>query len=53
MKREEGSALEYVQMTLSDWAAMKEGMKQDLIGVQESFVRIGYKLRKAGSFRKY
>lgn len=38
--------MEYVQMTLSDWAAMKEGLKQDLIGVQESFVRIGYKLRR-------
>lgn len=38
--------MEYTQMTLNDWANMKEGLKKDLIGVQESFVRIGYTLRK-------
>lgn len=36
---------EYTQLTLDDWLAMKESLKQDLIGVQESFVRIGYTLR--------
>lgn len=36
---------EYTQLTLDDWLAMKESLKQDLIGVQESFVRIGYILR--------
>lgn len=36
---------EYTQLTLDDWLEMKENLKQDLIGVQESFVRIGYTLR--------
>ncbi len=38
--------MEYMQMTLDDWANMKEQLKKDLIGVQESFVRIGYTLRQ-------
>lgn len=37
---------EYVQMTLDDWVRMKEQLKEDLIGVQESFVRIGFLLRR-------
>ncbi len=37
---------EYTQLTLDDWLSMKESLKKDLIGVQESFVRIGYKLRR-------
>ena len=36
---------EYTQLTLDDWLEMKENLKRDLIGVQESFVRIGYTLR--------
>ena len=36
---------EYTQLTLVDWLEMKENLKRDLIGVQESFVRIGYTLR--------
>lgn len=36
---------EYKQLTLDDWLEMKENLKRDLIGVQESFVRIGYTLR--------
>lgn len=36
---------EYTQLTLDDWMEMKENLKRDLIGVQESFVRIGYTLR--------
>lgn len=35
----------YTQLTLDDWLEMKENLKRDLIGVQESFVRIGYTLR--------
>lgn len=38
--------MEYTQMTLDDWMGMKERLKKDLIGVQESFVRIGYTLRQ-------
>ena len=36
--------MEYLQMTLDDWVTMKERLKQDLNGVAESFVRIGYTL---------
>lgn len=37
---------EYIQITLDDWMGMKEQLKRDLNGVAESFVRIGYSLRK-------
>ena len=42
-----------MQMTLDDWMNMKESLKKDLIGVQESFVRIGYKLRKIADEKLY
>ena len=38
--------MDYVQLTLDDWLSMKEQLKRDLNGVAESFVRIGYTLRK-------
>lgn len=38
--------MDYVQLTLNDWMEMKEQLKRDLNGVAESFVRIGYILRK-------
>ena len=38
--------MKYVQMTLDDWVRMKEQLKEDLDGVQESFVRIGFLLRQ-------
>ncbi len=38
--------MEYVQMTLDDWLSIKEQLKKDLNGVAESFVRIGYNLRR-------
>ena len=38
--------MEYTQLTLDDWMNMKEQLKKDLNGVAESFVRIGYMLRK-------
>jgi len=44
---------EYTQLTLDDWIAMKESLKRDLIGVQESFVRIGYTLRKIEEQKLY
>lgn len=37
---------EYRQITLNEWASIKESLKRDLIGVQESFVRIGFTLRR-------
>lgn len=43
----------YTQLTLDDWLAMKESLKRDLIGVQESFVRIGYTLRKIEEQKLY
>lgn len=45
--------MEYTQMTLTDWLTMKESLKKDLIGVQESFVRIGYKLRQIEEQKLY
>lgn len=38
--------MKYMQLTIDDWLSMKEQLKKDLIGVQESFVRIGYTLRQ-------
>lgn len=45
--------MEYVQMTLSDWVQMKQKLKQELLGVKQSFVRIGYALRKIEDQRLY
>ncbi len=44
---------EYRQLTIDDWMSMKESLKRDLVGVQESFVRIGYKLRQIRDQRLY
>lgn len=38
--------MEYVQMTLDDWVGIKRKLRQELQGVKQSFVRIGYALRK-------
>lgn len=38
--------MEYTQITLNDWMEMKQKLKQELLGVKQSFVRIGYALRK-------
>lgn len=38
--------MEYVQMTLDDWMEMKRKLRAELLGVKQSFVRIGYALRK-------
>lgn len=43
----------YTQITLDDWVEMKERLKRELIGVQESFVRIGYTLRKINDQKLY
>lgn len=45
--------MEYVQMTLNDWVQMKQKLKQELLGVKQSFVRIGYVLRKIEDQRLY
>lgn len=45
--------MEYVQMTLDDWVQMKQKLKQELLGVKQSFVRIGYALRKIEDQRLY
>ena len=34
--------MEYTQITLNDWMEMKQKLKQELLGVKQSFVRIGY-----------
>lgn len=43
----------YTQITLDEWVQMKESLKRDLVGVQESFVRIGYTLRKIEEQKLY
>lgn len=45
--------MKYVQMTLSDWIEMKQKLRQELMGVTRSFVRIGYALRKIEEQRLY
>ena len=45
--------MEYVQMTLDDWAQMKQKLKQELLGVKQSFVRIGYALRQIDDQKLY
>lgn len=44
---------EYTQITLDEWVQLKENLKRDLVGVQESFVRIGYTLRKIEEEKLY
>ena len=41
------------QITLDEWVQLKENLKRDLVGVQESFVRIGYTLRKIEEEKLY
>ena len=36
----------YHQITLDEWVNMKEELAKDFLGVSQSFVRIGYKLRQ-------
>ena len=45
--------MEYVQMTLDDWTQMKQKLKQELLGVKQSFVRIGYALRTIDDQKLY
>jgi hypothetical protein len=48
-----GRMEEYTQITLDEWVQLKENLKRDLVGVQESFVRIGYTLRKIEEEKLY
>lgn len=45
--------MEYVQMTINDWLEVKHKLKMELQGVKQSFVRIGYVLRKIDDQRLY
>lgn len=45
--------MEYVQMTLDDWMEMKKKLRAELLGVKQSFVRIGYALRKIEEQKLY
>ena len=45
--------MEYVQMTLDDWVEMKKRLRQELLGVKQSFVRIGYVLRQIDDQKLY
>lgn len=45
--------MDYVQMTLDDWVEMKKRLRQELLGVKQSFVRIGYVLRQIEDQKLY
>lgn len=45
--------MEYVQMTLNEWVEIKQRLRQELIGVKQGFVRIGYMLRKINDQKGY
>lgn len=45
--------MEYVQMTLNEWVEIKQKLRQELIGVKRSFVRIGYILRQIDDQKGY
>lgn len=52
--------MEYTQMTLDQWAVMKDQLKKDIIdaqnkvlGIKKDFVRIGFKLRKIEEMKLY
>ena len=45
--------MEYTQLTLSDWMEMKNKLRQELQGVKQSFVRIGYVLRRIDDGKLY
>lgn len=43
----------YEQITINDWMEMKRKLRQELLGVKQSFVRIGYVLRKIEDQKLY
>lgn len=45
--------MEYTQLTLNDWLELKHKLKMELQGVKQSFVRIGYVLRKIDDEKLY
>lgn len=45
--------MEFVQMTLNEWVEIKQKLRQELIGVKRSFVRIGYMLRQIDDQKGY
>lgn len=45
--------MEYVQMTLNNWLEIKQKLRQELLSVKQSFVRIGYMLRKVEEQKGY
>lgn len=45
--------MEYVQMTLNDWVEIKQKLKRELLGIKQSFVRIGFVLRQIDDQKLY
>ncbi len=45
--------MEYVQMTLNDWVEMKQKLRRELLGIKQSFVRIGFMLRQIEEQKLY
>ena len=45
--------MEYVQMTLNNWVEMKQKLRRELLGIKQSFVRIGFMLRQIEEQKLY
>lgn len=45
--------MEYHQITLNEWADMKEQLRRELNNVRQSFVRVGYVLRRMEDTKAY
>ena len=45
--------MEYIQMTLTDWVEMKQKLRRELLGIKQSFVRIGFMLRQIEEQKLY
>lgn len=45
--------MEYVQMTLNEWAEMKQALERELNNLKTGFVRVGYVLRKIEESKAY
>lgn len=45
--------MKYVQLTINDWLELKHRLKMELQGIKQSFVRIGFALRKIDDQKLY
>ncbi len=45
--------MEYMQMTIDQWLQMKQRLTEELLGIRQSYVRVGYFLRKIDECKGY